>query len=328
MALYDNTERRLDNTEQRLARVRERMARQRRYAIVFGLVFIFVLLALAVSQMRGDAPSAPQLVLTWPKHKVRQVIADGSSVVVRPGSPFEVTVTEPKRWSCQWSAPGVQVHGASTSWAPTEASTLKVRYRPTVTGWRRLTSWLRPAREMTLHGVVAKPAGLLRQTIVPPAGGVWVYPHVLARSPVAWDERALALLATPLLPGVNGASSPNVLPSPDKQLWTLVHSFDGADKATGQVVAIGDPGTYALLHSTNPEADLPRMARLMAQAETAPAASIKFVVRLDAKSPQGVVRVAFDGKRERAAWIKKAGQSQGTPLRWWDENTSNASNAS
>jgi hypothetical protein len=30
----------------------------------------------------------------------------------------------------------------------------------------------------------------------------------------------------------------------------------------------------------------------------------------------------------RQAPMKKAGQSQGTPLRWWDEKTSNDSNAS
>jgi hypothetical protein len=271
-------------------------------------------------------------------------MASGSTVLVRQGSPFEVTVSEPEHWKVQWSAPGIEQTGSEFRWSPAQetptqnASTLTVHCRSAATGNQRFIAWLWPTRELKLHGVNAQSTGTYRQKIKPPPGGVWIYPHTRTNLSVEWDERALALLTVPLLQALKGTLPLSVpvatasrqvdtAPTPDKPLWWLVHSFKSINRdVTRDVTATApgaapdepqDAGTYALLNSNNPESDLPRVARLMAGAS--PKANIKLGIRLDAKPPRGVLRLVMDDTGARGGWVKNPGQPETTPLRWWDK---------
>src|SRR4028119_422108 len=102
MATYPKYANSYGTTEQRLAAIRRRSKRQKRFVLVF--ILFGILLPLAITQVRRNAPPAPLLVITWPKPKIRQVMASGSTVLVRQGSPFEVTVSEPEHWKGQWES--------------------------------------------------------------------------------------------------------------------------------------------------------------------------------------------------------------------------------
>ncbi len=102
---------------------------------------------------------------------------------------------------------------------------------------------------------------------------------------------------------------------PEASWWSLRPSFD---------TAVADDGsTYALLSTFKFDddfdavRDLTTVARSLARAK--PDASIKFVVRLDSTPAQGIIRLAFDGKAERAAWVKRPGEAAGGPLEWEQE---------
>jgi hypothetical protein len=97
-------------------------------------------------------------------------------------------------------------------------------------------------------------------------------------------------------------------------LWHIVGDFDGNINApaTGSV-----EGTFASFHAPDVENALPPIAAHIVK--TTPDASVKFVLRLDKDPREGILRLAFDGKRERRAWVRREGETAGGPLTGWEE---------
>ena len=138
------------------------------------------------------------------------------------------------------------------------------------------------------------------KAIDPPPGGQIVTANVRADKPVTYDPRVIPLLSTSNLP------VPLQQPT---SIWELRSGF-GALPAN-------DGATYASisLGVKTPADTMGQVARSIVAAN--PTASVKFVVRLDTSPATGVLRVALDNKRQHAAWIKKRGDSAGTPYVWW-----------
>ncbi|MBV9868498.1 MAG: hypothetical protein JO316_24345 [Abitibacteriaceae bacterium] len=302
----------LRRSEQRLAATRERRQRQR-YSCLGCITLLLLLIAgiWGITSIRRNGPAAPQFIVVWPKYKFQQRMVSGATVLVRPSQPFTITVEDAEKWNLQWVTADVLASGSRMQWGPAQDnSTLLVRCRPAATGSQRFTARLWPERQIVLHGKTAPVVAGLRHRVTPPKDGLWIFPLILAKQPLTWDEHALALLmqATSLLP----AKPPT---GPAQPLWTLVPSFD-----LKTLPPASDIGTYAMLSAMHPENDLPWLARKMAQ--TAPKASIKFIVRLnqDEERPgQGILRIAFDGKGERGGWLKRFGVAAAEPVKWWED---------
>lgn len=324
----------LGRSKDRLASARQRRTRQRR-----GLWFWVMLLAGVVGAWQfvaTTAPPPPILLVTWPKPKIHQAVTDGSTLLARRGSSFEVMVSNPARWQVQWADGNTQGSGNKWTWKLTDKkSTLTATCRAAEQGWRQIAAFFWPARELKLHAQAASPMGNFRYSITPPKGGLWLYPLIYAKAPVSWDERALQLISAPILPALEGTlalavprssravvttvstsgeqSDADKTPSPDQPMWWLVPSFSPDPKAKNDKA---DIGTYAKLNSRQPEDDMLRLAPILA--EQRPESSLKFMVRLDSRPPQGVIRIAFDGKRERKGWIRQPGEPNGPLI--WDED--------
>jgi hypothetical protein len=168
-----------------------------------------------------------------------------------------------------------------------------------------VVSWLWPTHELVLNGRSAERVDQFRRRITPPPGGIWVFPHILAGSPVSWDERAL-----PLLLQVTPLQTQPQSTKPEASWWSLRPSFEGAMANDGSTYAL--LSTFKFVDDFDAVADLTQVARSLAGAK--PDASIKFIVRLDRTPAQGIIRLAFDGKGERAAWVKRPGEATGGPL--------------
>jgi hypothetical protein len=329
----------LGRSKQRIATARLRKHKQMRWlwlavAAVGGV-------AAARLWVSGSAPEPPGLVVRWVQADVSQRLASTANVRLQRGGSFLVSLTEPEAWevSAESDPPTALGEGKDgRRWSPSgESATLLLRPRARVEGVNRVRSWFWTKPEMKLTAVAPQSVGDFRFEVTPPQGGMWLAPYVYAKVPVSWDERALVLLSEPLRPALAGrlelSSSatlpaapaavaaaalpgPSRSPGPDQPLWWVVPSF-AADAKTP--AAEGDAGTYAKLNSNQPERDMARVAALIARAQ--PDASLRYIVRLDAKPPHGILRIAMDGKGDRKAWIKRVGEASGGPVIWPETST-------
>lgn len=302
----------LQRSEHRLGMARYRRRRQKQQMIV-GAIIVAALGVMLLLLPR--APQAPTLFVIWPnarKFGTAQV-PDGSTVLIRKGQPFSVSVSNAQSWSVRSESDEQASSSATTqavSWSPQQnRATLKLHCRPQTVGLTRLISWTWPERLLTLHGVAPQILSDGRVQLTAPAlaeGAVRVSASVQAMEAVAWDERAIPLLQSAR------ASSSGTSEAPQ---WTLTNSFDGLAK-TG---ASNDEATYAIFNRTsNSPAQL--MAGVARQvSRRAPDASLKLIVRPVSNSQSGVLRLAFDGSGARAGWIKTSAKAAGTPFAWWQD---------
>ena len=322
----------------RIARVRQRKTRHWRW--LWLAVFLAIGATIARFWIIDNQPPLPALIVRWPKPKIVQTVSSGSTFVSRRGSSFGVSLSDADRWNVQWRDENVQGEGREFRWSPgTEPSTLFVRCRAKAPGWLRLAAWFWPVTEMKLHARPARHLSEFRYSVEPPKSGIWLYPHIYAKTAVSWDEQALLLLTEPLVSALQGtlslsvpastpataglnadatAAAPIAQTAPiDPPLWWIVPSFSSD---FSQKPAPADRATYARLNSKNPEDDMKAVAQLIAAKR--PQASLRFVVRLDAKSPHGILRLVLDGKGDRKAWVKRAGENDGGPILWPDSQPS------
>lgn len=319
MAPFDEAalRRSLDASERRITVSRQRKRQQTRalFLWTFGIVAAVSLVA-AIAISRRATPSAPLLVVTWPKPKVRQVFKSGAAVLLRSGQPFDVEILGGENWQITWDTGDVESHAASIHWAPSGQETvIKARCKAVFDDWKRYFSWAQPARMVSLKAVEAKRKGDYQRTIETPESGVWVYPQIVTAGNVGWDERALPLLANAMDLVAAAAlqkSAAELNSEPAPEFWRLASDFEGGSQKPPT-----DGATYAVRRGDDLEKSLPQIAAGIVK--KSPSVSIKFVVRLDMSPPQGIVRLAFDGKRERRAWIRQPGQKSGGPLTGWEE---------
>ena len=316
--LYDDQQYQISGeaSSRRLAAARAR-ARSWRRLRALGLVAAALLIpvAIAVGLTAARAPGAPFLVVTWPKPKIPQVIAPDQTILARGGQPFDVTITHPEDWDVLWKSGSAEQKEGAFKWAPTEdTGQLTALCQPRASGWEKYFSFLWPDREVAIQSTTAQSAGNYARSLTTGTTGAWVFPHVFAQGAVAWDERALSLLSesADLLPEtkLNTQMAP-LRALPNEDLWRLVSNFDGSTDAPSE------NGTFASFHGTDLENSLPLIASRMVK--SAPDASIKFILRFDRDPAQGIVRIAYDGKRERKAWIRRKGDTAGTPLTGWED---------
>jgi hypothetical protein len=313
MELYDESE--LQNSieagERRLAAAKQRKRRGRQMMIASACalaIAIPVLIAAGIAS--GRAPEAPNLIVTWPKPKVRQVVPSGQTVLFRSGQPFQLSVTDPDRWDVTWKLGSIETRGVESNWAPSEATGKVVALcRPIVSDWTSTFAFLWPTREVTLNSVVAPRLGNYGQQLETGKDGVWLFPHIFAVGKVSWDERALPKLyeAAPAIPE-NELAEANL--TPPKAIWRIVSDFDGQSKTPSL------NGTFASLQSKNLEEEMPQIAAKLVK--SLPDASIKFILRLDKDPAEGILRLDFDEKKERKAWKRSKGQASGAPLTGWE----------
>ena len=236
-------------------------------------------------------------------------------MLARGGQPFDVAVTHPESWDVTWKSGSAEQKEGAFKWAPTEGTgQLTALCHARSSGWESYFSFLWPDRAVSIQSTTAKSAGNYARSLTTGASGAWVFPHVFAQGAVAWDERALSLLAesAELLPEtkLNTQMAP-LRAQPNEDLWRLVSNFDGSTDAPSE------NGTFASFHGADLENALPLIASRMVK--SAPDASIKFILRFDRDPAQGIVRIAYDGKRERKAWIRRKGDAAGTPLTGWED---------
>lgn len=300
--------------ERKLALKRQQRRRQTRLLWIGAAVLaVLVPLGVVAGIAASRAPTAPSLVVTWPKPKVRQVLAPGQTLLARAGQPFAVSVTDSEKWNVTWKAAGVESGGSEFSWAPAgESGDLVAQCRPVASGWQTWFSWLWPRRDIALKTASARKIGDYGRVVDAGAEGVWVYPHIFASEKVSFDERALPLLAAAIelvprnaLSNQLASASSRVTP----RLWQIVGDFEGKN-------APSQAGTFASLQAPNLKTALPAIASRIVK--TAPQSSVKFVLRLDKDPHEGILRLDFDGKRERRAWVRRTGQSAGEPLPNWE----------
>ena len=316
--LYDDQQYRISSeaSERRLAAARARARNWRRArALGIALLALAVPIAIAAVVAAAGAPGAPFLVVTWPKPKVPQVLAPNQTVLARGGQPFDVAVTHADKWDVTWKSGGAQQKEGVFKWAPAEGSgQLTALCQPRARGWESYFGFLWPEREVSLSSATAKSGGNYARQLTTGPGGAWIFPHVFALGAVSWDERALPLMASAadLLPetALNTKLAPTRA-QPTEGLWRLVSNFEG------EATLPSENGTFASFHAPDLENSLPLIAaRIVKQA---PQASVKFVLRLDRDPQQGIIRIAFDGKRERQAWVRRKGDTEGQPFKGWED---------
>ncbi len=327
--IYDQNELQtaIEEGERKLAIKRQQRRNQKRN-LILGAVIVGILIpfGIAAGVVASQAPPAPLLVVTWPKPKIRQVLSPNQTLLARAGQPFSLEVTNPENWDVKWNAAGIESPAAEFAWAPQgEKSQLTASCRFKASGWQRFFAWTWPRREITVQTIAAKKIGdygrIVDARIVAARDGVWIYPHVLALGIARFDERALPLLAGSLqavprsalasqLAVTSGAATP--------PLWEIVPDFEadlGAARAVPAATAFD--GTFAALRAPDVQNTLPPIASGILK--SAPDTSVKFVLRLDKKPAAGILRLAFDGKNERRAWVRRPGESAGSPLTGWEE---------
>ena len=320
--IYDEQElqRAIEAGERRLAQSRQ-AARKRKRAETLALVVALVAACLGglyyVASKR--VPGAPHFLVTWPKSDAPQGVASGQTVLLREGQPFDVAISESSKWDVTWTSPNASQSGESVSWAPQKGGEqLLARCRAQNTGWMAFFSSVVPTRDLSLGCVAPSASDGPRRTVSLPEAGAWVCPHVQVIGDVGWDERALPALSASASVVPDAVLSQKLDSQPAKPaLWQLVSNFDGDTRAPTSEAA-----TYALLHAPDLETMLPQVAAKLVR--LAPDASIKWILRLDKDAPEGIIRVAFDGRRSRQAWIKHKGASAGTPVTGWEVGAAGA----
>jgi hypothetical protein len=172
--------------------------------------------------------------------------------------------------------------------------------------------WSKP--DLTLRSVEAKREGDYTRSLNAGISGAWIYPYVFAQGNVGWNEKTLPVLASTvdLVPEVKLDSSlAATKDQPSAGFWKIVNDFNNQ-----AVKPPADGATFAMLVRPDVEDLMPRIARAVLKA--VPDASVKFVIRLDKKPEVAVIRLAFDGKKEHRAWIRRAGEKSGGPLTGWE----------
>ena len=315
--LYDDQQYRI-SSEASARRLTAARSRARRWRMVrgfgIGLLILGVPIIIAAAFVTMRAPGSPLVVVTWPKPKVRQVLAPAQTVLARGGQPFDVAITNPENWDVTWKSGAAEQKGGVFKWAPAEGNgQLKAVCQPRAQGWQSYFSFLWPARDISLSSVTAKSGGNYARQITTDGEGVWIFPHVFAVGAISWDERALPLMAeaADLLPEtkLNTKLAP-LRGQPTEGLWRLVSNFDGESNLPSE------NGTFASFHGPDLEGSLPRIAARIVK--EAPEASVKFVLRLDNDPQKSIIRIAFDGKRERKAWVRRQGDATGQPFTGWE----------
>lgn len=317
--IYDQNELQgaVEQGERKLAERRQRARRQKRRTwIALGLLSLALVVAgLWASLRSAPLPAAPKLVVTWPKSKAIQVMASGQTIMAREGQPFQVAISEPGVWDVAWRSSSIENVGDSFEWAPQkDGETLIASCRVHQSGWRSLFPRATASQDLSLRAALPATSQVYRRTISLDKGSTWLLPFVEAKGSAAWDERALAALfesasvvpgavAGAKLGGLNGQTSPAT--------WRLVSDFNG-----GTGTPANDNATYASLLTPHLETTLPQVAAKLVQ--LAPQASIKWILRFDKDVPEGIVRMSFDGKQQRQAWIKRPNQNAGTPITGWE----------
>lgn len=316
--LYDDKQYRASHeaSERRLAAARVRARRARRWkALGIGLLVLGVPVVAAAGWVWTRAPQSPYLIVTWPKPKVPQILAPGQTILARGGQPFDVAISDVEKWDVTWKSGSAEQEDGQFNWAPIEGNgQLTAECRPLTQGWESYFQWLWPTRRVQISAVSAVSKGNYARQLSTTRDGVWVYPHIFAAGQVAWDERALPLLAdgAELLPPSNADQPLKAGPSAGN--WRLVSDFEGEANAPNAGV------TFASLHAPDLEKAMPQIAARIVK--TAPQASVKFVLRLDRDPQQGILRIAYDDKRERAAWVRRAGDAKGQPFTGWADGAS------
>ena len=315
--LYDESQYRVSReaSERRLAAAKQRARRWRRWRTMGAIVVLLgatVLVAGAVAAAR--APGSPYLVVTWPKPKVEQVLAPAQTILARGGQPFDVAITNAEDWDVTWKSGAAQQQDGVFKWAPAEGTgNLQALCQPRAQGWESYFRFLWPDREVSIASVVAKSGGNYARQLTTGADGVWVFPHIFAVGAVSWDERALPLLAQAADVLSEAALNTQMAPlraQPTQGLWRLVSNFEGEANLPSQ------DGTFASFHGRDLENTLPLIAARIVK--SAPDASVKFILRLDRDPQLGILRIAFDGKRQRQAWVRRPGSNAGQPFTGWE----------
>lgn len=322
--IYDDDalQKSIEAGEQRLARLKQAARRRKRW-FIGGCVAVGLAIPLGVAAFVASkrVPGAPHFVVTWPKSKTRQSIASGQIVLAREGQPFDVAISEAPKWNVAWTSSGVEQSGESVPWAPQKGGELLLaKCRAKNTDWTAYFSAVVPTRELSLGSAAPDLNDGYRRTVSLQSGSAWVFPHVQALGNVGWDERALPAMSAAafVVPDAALAQRLEVInETPAPALWQIVSDFDGSVKAPAT-----DGATYASLHTNNLETALPQVGAKLVQ--LAPDASIKWILRLDKGTPEGIVRLSFDGKRSRQAWIKGKNGGAGTPVTGWENGQPNA----
>lgn len=316
--LYDDQQyqRSSEASERRFAAARARARNWRRVrAIGIGVLALVVPLVVAGAVVAARAPGSPFLIVTWAKPKIPQVLAPAQTVLARGGQPFEVAITNPEAWNVTWQSGGAQQQEGVFKWAPAEGSgQLKAICQPRASGWESYFKFLWPDREVSISSATATLSGNYARQISTGEQGVWVFPHVFAQGAVSWDERALSAMANAVeaLPDAQlKTQAASLRAQPTEGLWRLVSNFEGETNAPSE------NGTFASFHAPDLENSLPLIAAHIVK--NSPEASVKFVLRLDRDPAQGIVRIAFDDKRERQAWIRRSGEAAGQPFTGWED---------
>lgn len=317
--IYDEEELRksIEAGERRLAAIKQEKRRRSRWLtawLVLAAIVLPVGAAAFVASKR--VPSVPHFVVTWPKSKTQQSIESGQIVLAREGQPFEISLSEAPKWNVSWSSSNLQSTGESVSWAPQKAGELlKAKCRAKNTDWTAYFSAVVPPRDLSLGAVVPDVNEGYNRSVSLAGRSAWIFPRVQAIGNVSWDERALPALseAANVVPSVALAQKlDTITEKPAPALWQIVSDFDSGTNAPAT-----DGATYVSLHAEGLDALMPRVGARLVQ--LMPDASIKWVLRLDKDSPEGIVRVSFDGKREHHAWIKRKGDTAGTPITGWEK---------
>lgn len=317
--IYDEEELRksIEVGERRLAAIKQQKRRRARWMtswLILAAVVIPVGVAAFIASKR--VPSTPHFVVTWPKLKTQQSIESGQIVLSREGQPFEVSISEAPKWNVAWTSNHSESSGESFSWAPQQSGELlQAKCRAKNTDWTAYFSAVVPQRDLSLGSIAPDVNEGYGRTVSLGQRSAWVFPHIQAAGDVSWDERALPALsaAADAVPSAALAERLEaVTEKPAPALWQVVSDFDSKVNAPAT-----DGGTYVSLHASGLDTLMPKVGARLVQ--LLPDASIKWVLRFDKDAPEGIVRVSFDGKRERRAWVKRSGNAAGTPITGWEK---------
>ncbi len=298
------------STRRREAARRRRQQQGQKTVLAAIALAVVVPFCLLMGLAGARAPRAPYLAVNWPKPESLQVMDSGQNVLFREGQPLSVSVTDPTAWIVSWKAPGLETTGLAVNFAPTDGnSALTASCRPVAHGVWRFFRFMWPKPRLSLQTRAPRRDGMYERAIDQVSGGVWLGPNIYASGPAGWDERALVLLGRLNVLVPDAANNP-IQRTPTAPIWRVAGDFAGDTTKPAR-----DGATYAVLQAGDLENLMPRLANKVLQ--LAPDVSLKFVVRLD-KSPQvGIIRLAFDGKKERRAWVRRAGEASGGPLIGW-----------